>query len=316
MAVERLDFSRMTEAKLREWVEANPGRVNDLDGSWKSPLYTATVFPQSLPLTLWLVEEKGADVNKRVFLEKTPILMARSADILNALLVRGADPTPLGEPWSPLFENVSWKNAGCVQRLLQDPLVKAAINMRPYYGRTALHFACNDKSPSVAVVQLLLQAGANRTCTDDEGLTPSSLLPPSAHIIKALLAQAPDGEKASILVLTRRLVVASYGNGVLSSYLQHRVANGQPLPHVSMTLDMVDHKDEDEGGRNFRNLLAFLVGKGGGPGSKDMPAGVFRIVLDLLIPSWDPRRKHGNGTQQLRECEIVGGMQRVSLQPE
>jgi len=66
-----------------------------------------------------------------------------------------------------------------------------------------------------------------------------------------------------------------------------------------MTLDMVDHSDDDEEGSKFRTLLAFLVGKGGGPGGKDMPPGVFRIVLDLLMPSWDPRRKYGKGVQLL-----------------
>jgi hypothetical protein len=28
---EEVDFSGMSEAEMREWVEANPGRVNDMD---------------------------------------------------------------------------------------------------------------------------------------------------------------------------------------------------------------------------------------------------------------------------------------------
>jgi len=99
-------------------------------------------------------------------------------------------------------------------------------------------------------------------------LAPSSLLSPSARIITALLALTPDGQKASILVLARRLVVASTSTDVVPSYLQRRVAEGQPLPHVSMMPDMVDHNDEDEEGRKFRNLLVFLIGKGGGPGGR------------------------------------------------
>lgn len=107
-------------------------------------------------------------------------------------------------------------------------------------------------------------------------------------------------EKTLLLVLARRLVVASTSTGVVPSYLQHRVIKGQPLSHVSIMPDVLDHNDEDdEEGRKFRNLLAFLVGKGGGPDGKVLPAGVFRMVLDLLMPPWDPQRKHGKGMHLL-----------------
>ena len=58
-----LHFRRMTEAELRQWVEANPGRVNDRDRVGETPLMAAVGDIKSLPLTLWLLEEKGADVN-------------------------------------------------------------------------------------------------------------------------------------------------------------------------------------------------------------------------------------------------------------
>jgi len=193
-------------------------------------LYLAVYPANDLSLVLWLLDEKGADVNR-----KAPILVARSLEILNALSVRGADPILSCDTWSPLFENVWSKRINCVERLLQDPLVKAAIDMRDCRGRTALHYACNAEWPScLSLVQLLLRAGANPACTNDQGLMPSSLLSPSARIITALLAQASDGQKASILVLARRLVVAATSTDVVPSYLQHRVTEGQPLPHVSM----------------------------------------------------------------------------------
>lgn len=321
MAAEGSDFRRMTEAELREWVEANPGRVIDRGKHQKTPLYAAIRIFESVPLIMWLLDGKGADVNGRAYHGKTPLLVARSLDILNALLVRGADPSLFCKTWSPFLEDVRSERIDCVERLLQDPRVRAAIEMRDYRGRAALHYACNAEWP-FCLVQLLLQAGANADCTDNQGLKTSSLLGFYAHIIKAPLAQAPDGQKASILVKARRLVVASTSTGVVPSYLQHRVAEGQPLPHVSMTPQSVDRNDEDEKGLKFRILLAFLVGMGGGPDGKVMPAGVFRMVLDLLMPSWDPRRNRGirggcvGMAQQLQECEIVGGMKRVSLQPE
>jgi ankyrin repeat protein len=46
-------------------------------------------------LILWLVNEKGADVNARNWRGSTPLHNARSLDVLDALLNRGADPTSL-----------------------------------------------------------------------------------------------------------------------------------------------------------------------------------------------------------------------------
>lgn len=37
-------FDRMTEDKLRQWVEANPGRVNDRDNRGIAPLFAAVAF--------------------------------------------------------------------------------------------------------------------------------------------------------------------------------------------------------------------------------------------------------------------------------
>lgn len=59
-------FRLMTEAELRLWVDANPGLVNDCDGWGTSPLYAAAYYLESLPMVLWLLNEKGADVNARL----------------------------------------------------------------------------------------------------------------------------------------------------------------------------------------------------------------------------------------------------------
>lgn len=52
-------------------------------------------------------------------------------------------------------------------------------------------------------------------------------------------------------------------------------------------LTVGEHDEEEEEGRNLRTLLAFLAGMEGG----GMPRDVFRLVMDLLMPKWDPLRR-------------------------
>ena len=54
-----------TEAQLRAWVEAHPECVDDYYAGGCTPLYMAVDELKSLSLTLWLLDEKGADVNCR-----------------------------------------------------------------------------------------------------------------------------------------------------------------------------------------------------------------------------------------------------------
>jgi len=61
---ELLDFdNKMTEAELRQWVEANPGRVNDRDRIGFTPLLTAASRKDGLSMVMWLPDEKGVGVN-------------------------------------------------------------------------------------------------------------------------------------------------------------------------------------------------------------------------------------------------------------
>jgi len=90
---ELFDFEYMTEDELRQWVDSNPSRVNDWDDYDVTPLYAAVYHRKSLPLVLWLLDEKGADVNRRTVYAQTPLHAAYILDVLNVLLDRGADPT-------------------------------------------------------------------------------------------------------------------------------------------------------------------------------------------------------------------------------
>ncbi len=52
-----------------------------------------------------------------------------------------------------------------------------------------------------------------------------------------------------------------------------------------------DEGEEREEGRKLRTTLTFLLGLGGGPQGEGMPRDVFRVVLNMLMPPWDPLRR-------------------------
>jgi len=62
-AAEVLDFEEMSEAELRQWVEANPGRVNDRDSRAFTPLTASALYLRSLAMVMRLLDEKRADAN-------------------------------------------------------------------------------------------------------------------------------------------------------------------------------------------------------------------------------------------------------------
>jgi len=96
-------FSKMSEPELRQWVEANPGRVNDRDSRGHTPLFVTAFFLRDLPLTVWLLDEKGADANARCCRGLTALYSARSLAILITLLDRGADPAVVADSGATLL---------------------------------------------------------------------------------------------------------------------------------------------------------------------------------------------------------------------
>lgn len=303
-------FGRMNEAKLRQRVDANPGCVDDWDESGDTPLFVAIHPLRSLPLVLWLLDKKGADVNGRLAYGLLPLHVACSLDILNALLDRGADPTLVDNcKQSSLTFYASDGQSDLVARLLQDPRVRATIDVQGGTdGDTALHGACHrgDEALATANVRLLLQSGANPLLINKRRKTPLSLvhdLHPTYTTTTALLEQAlVAAELTSLLVKARRLIVAANANVILP-YLQGRVVRARTLPPVTLrqlTLQLnlaSGISVETEQCRKLCTTLAFLFEMGGGPKGKGMPRDVFWIVMDLLMPIWDPlRRNTGSGS--------------------
>ena len=250
---EELLFHLMTEAQLREWVEANPGRVTQRCRG-ASPLEIAA-GKNWLSLVQWLLDITGADVNTLSSFGNTPLQYASSVDILTALMDRGADPTlPNEDGGTPLITHALRGRVDLVARLLQDQRVRATINVQESHGYTALHWTSLNCWPktTIPIFHLLLQAGVNLMITSTQEDTALDLLrefDPTQNDAIALLEEYPsakkDADKASLLVEGRRLVTISR-NAVAPSYLQSRVLHDVPLPRVSLSpagSDGIEEKD-------------------------------------------------------------------------
>ena len=98
---------------------------------------------------------------------------------------------------------------------------------------------------------------------------------------------------ASLLVKARRLVLAADSNAGAPTYLQGRVARGQPLPRLVLVAVIGGHNEGEEEASKLCSMVGFILGIGieGMPESKSLSASVFRTVMGLVMPSWDPLRK-------------------------
>lgn len=293
-----MDFCELNVGELLQWVEFNPARINDIDEMGHTLVFVLVQVQRFLRLILWLLDEKGADVNATTLGELTSLHMASSPDIATALLDRGADPTIISDDGcSPLMIQAMYEKADVVARLLQDMRVRATVNFQDMGGAIALRMcACGDmdETSRLATIQFILNAGANSNLTNAAGMTPLECVqhhyPTHTNTI-ALLEQISDAEKAWLIVTARRLIVnATRNNALMPSYLQARIAQGQPVPQVMLLRTeppRTVNSGHGEECRKLRILMAFLVGMAGG----GMPQEVFRVVMELLMPSWDPLRR-------------------------
>lgn len=172
MAAETLRFYVMSKAEMREWVEANPERVNDRDSEDETPLFAAVshreeCFPSKgwlklapsehwLSLVVWLLDEKGADVDVTGRRGESALYHAATFDMLTALLDRGAHPTIANNGGRlPLMRHAFRGSADMVARLVHDRRVRATVNLQDEQGRTALHQAAQTFEREDAPLKLL-----------------------------------------------------------------------------------------------------------------------------------------------------------------
>jgi len=214
-----------------------------------------------------LVDVKGADVNATESRGLAPLHVATSLGTLNASLDRGANPMAVsddGDDWTSLMNQAHNGGVDILARLLQYPSVRASIDMPNAHGMTAHQLACDYRNEPAATptIHLLLQAGANPHLTDRDGETPLESLrhfKPTFHTAIAYLEQVPDAEKTSLLVKARRLAVfavTAANTAVAPSYLQGRVARGQPLPRVALTSLAGSENDEEDARKMPRRKVA------------------------------------------------------------
>lgn len=52
------------------------------------------------------------------------------------------------------------------------------------------------------------------------------------------------------------------------------------------------HNDDERAACKLRTTVAFLLGVEGGPEGEGMLRDVFRVVLDMQMPMWDPLRRN------------------------
>jgi hypothetical protein len=292
-----LFFSHMSEPKLRQWMEAHPRRVDATDSHGDTPLIVAA-RNFNVRLVLWMME-RGANVNVTDESGHTPLHLADSVEIIDALLDAEADPIAVDSfGVTPLTDKCYLTHDVLIPRLLQDSRVQASINLQNPQGWTALHFACNPvREPKVDTITRLLKADADLTVKTPLMLHPNAY--PSHPTTAAVLQQVSDADKASFLVRTRRLIMATTSNTLMPpSFVQDRLARGQPLPGVVLAAE-AGGEDDEQKGREFKTTLAFLVGMEGGPVAGGvMPRDVFRVALDMLMPSWDPLKHKAVGAEE------------------
>lgn len=169
MATAVVSFRDMSERKMRQWAEENPGHVNDQDDSGHILLTAAAYRNVNINFITSLVDEKGADIDVPDRWGRTAIFFAKSADVVSFLLERGADPTLLDdEGWTALMWQSWTLKVESVERLLQDSRVVAHINVQGtglfLRGCTALEATCHLRDVArgrARIFELLLLHGAN-----------------------------------------------------------------------------------------------------------------------------------------------------------
>ena len=125
---------------MREWVNRNAGKVNELDQDGNLLLHSAAKQTSS-SFVAELMDKYGADVSKRLSLGTTALHCASSAATVSVLLERGADPTAVDKlNETPLTRHARHGFGDCVERLLEETGALATINIKDKcQGRSALH---------------------------------------------------------------------------------------------------------------------------------------------------------------------------------
>lgn len=183
---------------------------------------------------------------------------------------------------------------------------------------TPLHLACHmgrrgESQQQLRIIELLLGAGADLTITDALGWTAEDILRerhPDCEAALDLFAGVPGSRQAAMLVHARLLVMASHGVISIPPPTKTRSRREAVVAHVELTpmprrgrsACIVGKRGwkESEEARKLRNLVASLIGLDVGVEGRAMPRlprYVFVLVMNMLMPRWDPLRKGVKGLE-------------------
>lgn len=160
----------MDEKRLRTWVENNRDRLDTYRDKYRETvLHVAAESSEiSAAFLVWLIKDKGVDVNGKSKNGKRALHLADSVEKLSALLNNDADPTLVDDDGeNPLMAHARYVRLQHVQLLIGLDHVGETINtqLRRFSGDSALHLACDgycsEANRKAQVVDLLLQAGAS-----------------------------------------------------------------------------------------------------------------------------------------------------------
>lgn len=150
------------------------------DGKWPDPLYLACMT--GLSETVGYVVSQGSDINARSGPQLTALHRAASSGDVSTfkfLLDRGADPLVIGGVYGSVINAAAaatqkLESPDAAEAIIKTLLSKGADITIPstdiFEGQTALHFASH--SGALAVLKLLLDAGANINATTSRQWTP------------------------------------------------------------------------------------------------------------------------------------------------
>ena len=224
------DFYAMSEAQLQRWVIRNPERLHTRGKAGATLLRVATEKGYA-SLARWLIVEKEIGKDGHVVPPKTLLHIARTADLMKALLHLSLDLTALyvdGKTvlmWHAVFGSVD-----CVEALLQNARVLATMNATARHEKgefTALQMVCETTRRNDAhrarIIQLLIRAGADINITPPAvsslpipwistvpGYNANKLLPhPAQSIHKLSLASLTHAweERGCALLIKARCIV-------------------------------------------------------------------------------------------------------------
>jgi uncharacterized membrane protein YgcG len=156
--------------ELQRLVAANRGLLSSrLGGQGDTPLITAAGLG-NLRMVTYLLDQ-GADIEGEGLHDRRALAWASCLGrlpVVQLLLDRGADAGALWMNRTALILATQHSHTGVVGALLRVPACD--VDHRDHWSTTALWWACKRGQHDIA--KMLLEAGADHTITDRDGLTP------------------------------------------------------------------------------------------------------------------------------------------------